>query len=186
MHALPRTLLLAVSFSSLAAFAQAEPPLLPAPYPTPAATNAAPAAPLPTDPIKFGAQFHGEIHAGTNGFGPTASFGLGFNRVAILFAPEFLVSSFGGATVNSISLALAVRIYFKERKQAAIVGFIKPEAALGAALNGGSAFGVVGVAGGAEYLLTRNLGFTIELGVRLHSAGFTLSTAGSLGIMLHT
>lgn len=181
MPTLPRAFILLV-LSSTVALAQAD--FSPAPFPPTAPIG--PVAPLPTDPIRTGIQFHAEIQGGTNGFGPSASVGIGFNRVAILFTPALLLGDAG----NSLSLAIAVRIYFKSRQMGALVGFLRPEALVGTAgsqfLGSGSIFGGLGVGGGAEYLLTRDLGFTAELGIRYLSNARALTTVASLGIMLHS
>ena len=182
-----RTLILSLCLSSLVASAQAEAPWMPLPMPaTPGPLPPQNGVVLPTDPLKFGGQFHAEVQGGTNGFGTSVSMGLGFNRVAILFTPTVLISSFA----SSLSLGVGVRIYFKSRQQGALVGFIRPEAMVGSAgsqfFGSGVFFGGIGVGGGAEYLLTRNLGFTAELGLRYLSAGQAFSTVGMLGLMLHT
>jgi hypothetical protein len=180
-----RALLFSAVLTSLPAVAQAEPAWIPAPMPTPAPLPGPPPGPLPTDPVRTGIQFHAEIQGGPNGFGPSASVGLGFNRVAILLTPGLALSS----GTNSVSLGLAARIYFKQRQMGALVGFIRPEALVGSIgstfLGSGQLFGGIGVGGGGEYLLTRNLGFTAELGLRYLSAGNALTTVFSLGIMLH-
>lgn len=177
-------LLCGLSLTSVTALAQTEAPWIPAPMPTPSTVT----TPAANEPIKFGAQFHGDLVGGTGGFGPSISLGIGFNRVALLFTPSITLNSGSSSAVNTVSLAVAVRIYFKSRQEAALVGFIRPDVALGASLTGSAAFGWVGVGGGVEYLLTRNLGFTAELGLRVvgSSLGLGLGTFGSLGIMLHT
>jgi hypothetical protein len=186
---LPRSLLLGV-LTSTAVFAQAEwSPYangqpLPAPLPNAPVAQNAPAPVDPREPVKAGVQFHAAIEGGTTGFGPSASVGIGFNRVAILLTPALLISQ----ASNLFSLGVGVRIYFKQRVQGALVGFIRPELIVGIAgsSSGSSAFfGGGGLAGGGEYLLTRNLGFTAELGVRYLSNLQALATTGSLGIMLH-
>ena len=180
-----RTLILFLCLNSVVAFAQAEAPWMPAPMPTPGPVAPPTGVVLPTDPLKFGVQFHAELQGGTNGFGTSVSVGLGFNRVAILFTPMVLISS----AANTLSLGVGVRIYFKSREQGALVGFVRPEVMVGSTgrfLGSGVLFGGIGVGGGAEYLLTRNLGFTAELGLRYLSAGQAFSTVGMLGIMLHT
>ena len=193
MRHLPRSLLLGVlCLTSTAALAQAEwSPYangqpLPAPLPGAQVAPNAQAQVDPREPVKAGVQFHAAIEGGTTGFGPSASVGIGFNRVAILVTPALLISQMS----NLFSLGVGVRIYFKQRVQGALVGFIRPELILGIAgsssFSGSSAFfGGGGLAGGGEYLLTRNLGFTAELGVRYLSNLQALATTASLGIMLH-
>jgi hypothetical protein len=176
---LPRTLLLCLLSST--ALAQTD-NWTPAPFPSspPVAVG-----PLSSDPLTTGIQFHAEIQGGTNGFGPSASVGIGFNRVALLLTPTLLLGDAG----NALSLAFSVRIYFKSRQQGALLGFLRPEAMVGTAgsnfFGSGTIFGGLGVGGGGEYLLTRNLGFTAELGVRYLSNARALTTIASLGIMLH-
>lgn len=192
MRTLPCSLFLGLlCLTSTAALAQAEwtpyatggnaPAPLPAPPPS--NLNATPQAD-PREPVRAGVQFHAAVEGGTTGFGPSASVGLGFNRVAILLTPSLLLSSMA----TSFSLGVGVRIYFKPRVQGALVGFIRPELIVGlAGTFSGTAlfFGGGGLAGGGEYLLTRNLGFTAELGLRYLSNAQALATTASIGIMLH-
>ena len=177
---LPRSVLLLCVLCSTA-FAQEN--WTPAPLP---ATTSGPVGPLPSDPLTTGVQFHAEIQGGPNGFGPSASVGVGFNRVAILLTPALQI----GSGTNLVSLAIAARIYFRKRVEGALLGFIRPELMVGSTgtqfLGAGTIFGGIGVGGGGEYLLTRNLGFTAELGLRYLSSTQSLTTIFSLGIMLHT
>lgn len=149
------------------------------------APQAAPPPPPSAGTVRTGVQFHAEVLGDLSGLGVSASVGVGFNRVAICLTPGLLVDSTG----SLISLGLSGRIYFRPRQEGALVGFIRPEAMVGAAGRGGmsfsSFFGGIGVGAGAEYLLTRNLGFTAELGIRYLSSGRGLSSTFSLGIMLH-
>ncbi|MBL8916852.1 MAG: hypothetical protein JNM17_39480 [Archangium sp.] len=167
------------------------PPLTPSPAPAPVQNNRPPADP---NAVAAGIQFHGEISGGTAGFGGAVSFGLGFNRVAILFTP-----SIGLASVNSFSsvftttLDLSVRIYLRQRTAGALVAYLRPGA--GVLINFASNLvglgGNIGFGAGGEYLLTKNLGFTAELALRLSGvSGSTITpvsvaTIGSVGIMLH-
>lgn len=176
-----------------AARAQAEwTPYATGPAPLPAPANAPLPPGDPREPVRAGIQFHAAVEGGAGfgpsastgiGFGPSVSVGIGFNRVAILFTPGLLVSSAG----SSVSLGLAVRIYFKQRVQGALVGFIRPEliVGLGGTSSGSLLFGGGGLGAGGEYLLTRNLGFTAELGLRYLSNAQALATTASLGLMLH-
>lgn len=190
-----RLFVAAVAVFSLAAWAEAEavlaPPLPPPPQPT------APVQPTvavdPNEPLRFGVQFHGDLTGGAAGLGVAASVGLGFNRVALMLTPSFVIGGF-----DFIALGFSVRIYLAPRRQGALVGFLRPEVQLGAAVSGfggGALFGSLGGGGGVEYLLTRNLGFTAELGLRYSSldparlaaglAGGYFGAFGSFGIMLH-
>ena len=184
-----------------ASFAQADP--LPLPYPPPPPQAAPqplsrpvpPPAPLtdPAAPVHAGVQFHGEFGASTTGFSASVSGGVGFNRVAILLTPSLTLAS----SLTMISLGISVRIYFANRQQGALVGFLHPAVLVGNAGNFGSSglfYGGLGLGGGIEYLLTRNLGFTAEMGIayaslnpQLGSSGFfsAFSTSGSFGLMLH-
>lgn len=194
-----------VAALSLPAFAQTPPPGNPNDWSAPPLTTTTPppsgpgpAAKPPADPnaVGMGIQFHGELSGGTAGFGGAVSFGLGFNRVAILFTP-----SIGLASVNTFSsvftttLDLSVRIYLRQRTAGALVAYLRPGA--GVLLNFAGSFvglgGNIGFGAGGEYLLTKNLGFTAELALRLSGiagSGTTstpvgVATIGSVGIMLH-
>lgn len=193
--------LCALCLSALAAQAQADGQWMPAPMPT-RAPLPGPSVPLPTDPIKLGIQFHGELlgsasGAGVTSLGLTASVGLGLNRVAFLLTPTVMLAG----SLSAISLALSVRIYFKTREQGALVGFLRPSALVGTAgsFGGfGALYGGLGLGGGGEYLVTRNLGITAELGLTFNSFGAsggpqgggsvsvaTLTTVAAVGVMLH-
>jgi len=192
-----RALFFLATCLSLIARAQADQwaPLPPPPL-APAPTSA---APLPTDPIKLGIQFHGDFQgyvtgAGASSFGVNASVGLGLNRVAFLLTPSIALAG----SVTAFALGLNVRIYFKNRQQGVLVGFLKPSALVGTVSSGFSSsavYGGLGLGGGGEYLLTRNLGITAELGISFSSIGFSagaapsgfgaLTTVGSVGVMLH-
>lgn len=122
MRHLPRSLLLGVLCSTAALaqtewspYANGQP--LPAPLPGAPVARNAPAEADPREPVKAGIQFHAAIEGGTTGFGPSASVGIGFNRVAILFTPALLISQM----TNLFSLGAGVRIYFKQRVQGALV-----------------------------------------------------------------
>lgn len=174
----------------------------PMPPPSPLAPVNANAAPLATDPIKFGIQFHGDFQglvsgAGTTSLGIGASVGIGLNRVAVLLTPGITIAG----SLSAVSLGLSVRIYLKNRQQGALVGFLRPSAQLGfigSSSGFGSSsvlYGGLGFGGGGEYLLTRNLGITAELGLVFSSLGpsfgspttglAALTTVGSVGVMLH-
>lgn len=196
MNSTTRALTLAVCcLTSLSARAQAD-GFMPAPMP-PLPVPSGPPQPLPTDPIKLGIQFHGDLGyvtgAGASSFGVGASVGLGLNRVAFLLSPSITLAG----SVTAFALGLNVRIYFKTRQQGVLVGFLKPSALLGTVGSGFSSvvYGGLGLGGGGEYLLTRNLGITAELGLTFSSVGFSsagapsgfgaLTTVGSVGVMLH-
>lgn len=187
--------LCALCLAALTAHAQADGQWVPTPAPLPG-----PAAPLPTDPIKLGIQFHGELlgsatGAGVTSLGLTASVGLGLNRLAILLTPTVMVAG----SLSAVSLALSMRIYFKTRQQGAFVGFLRPSALVGTAgsFGGfGALYGGLGLGGGGEYLVTRNLGITAELGLTFNSFAAspqgggslsvtTLTTVAAVGVMLH-
>ena len=149
----------------------------------------------PADALTTGVQFHGELSGGTAGFGGAASVGIGFNRVAILLTPTIAVTGTTSAVVSP-SLDVSVRIYLKQRVAGTLVGFLRPGAGVFfATAPGGGSIGVGGTIGfgaGGEYLLTKNLGFTVELALRYSgtTAGpvtglFGFNTIGSVGIMLH-
>ncbi|MFT3712404.1 MAG: hypothetical protein QM817_32555 [Archangium sp.] len=191
----------AVMLSAEAAFAQNPPPggTNPNEWSAPPMTGAPVAkAVVPAgDVVGTGMQFHGEISGGTAGFGGSASFGIGFNRVAILFTPAITLTG-ANTAVFTTSIEVSVRIYLKQRAAGALVGYLHPGAGLLVSTAGGSGLGLGGTVGfgaGAEYLLTKNLGFNVELGLRLSgtSAGintttglFGINTAGTVGIVLHT
>ena len=201
MNSTTRALTLAVCcLTSLSARAQAD-GFMPAPMPSPAPLPlpSGPPQPLPTDPIKLGIQFHGDFQglvttgAGASSFGVGASVGLGLNRVAFLLSPSITLAG----SVTAFALGLNVRIYFKTRQQGVLVGFLKPSALVGTVGSGffSAVYGGLGLGGGGEYLLTRNLGITAELGITFSSVGFgsagapsgfgALTTVGSVGVMLH-
>lgn len=189
--------------SAFSAFAQTPPPGNPNDWSAPPLTNPAPApAPAngtrpPADPnaIAAGIQFHGELSGGTAGFGGAVSFGLGFNRVAILFTPSISLASVNTtSSVFSTTLDLSVRIYLRQRTTGALVAYLRPGAGvlLSFAGNFVGLGGNIGFGAGVEYLLTKNLGFTAELALRLSGiAGggvgtpVGVATIGSVGIMLH-
>jgi hypothetical protein len=162
------------------------PPITAAP-----ATKVVPAG----DVVGTGLQFHGEVSGGTAGFGGAASFGIGFNRVAILFTPTLTVAGTSTA-VFTTTLDVSVRIYLKQRAAGALVGYLRPGAGVLFTTTGGSTGigGTIGFGAGAEYMLTRNLGFNVELGLRYAgtTAGpavtglFGVNTVGTVGIVLHT
>lgn len=186
---------------SAAAFAQNPPPggTNPNEWSAPPMTGAPPVkAVVPAgDAVTTGMQFHGEISGGTAGFGGAASFGIGFNRVAILFTPTITLTG-ANVAIFTTSIEVSVRIYLKQRAAGALVGYLHPGAGLLFSTAGGGGIGIGGTVGfgaGAEYLLTKNLGFNVELGLRLSgtTAGITtttglfgINTAGTVGIVLHT
>ena len=158
---------------------------------------AKPAPAVNPDAVGVGIQFHGEVSGGTSGFGGAASFGIGFNRVAILFTPTLSLAA-NNVSLFVTTLDLSVRIYLRQRTANALVAYLRPGAGVlfGVAVGGGvgSSFGGgFNLGAGAEYLMTKNLGFTIELALRVTAltAGSVtttpvgLNTVGSVGIMLH-
>jgi hypothetical protein len=136
------------------------------------------------DTLRFGVQFHGELTGGTAGFGGSTSIGFGLARFALLLTPSLTLAP----NANVFSLDLSARIYFAARQAGVLAGYIRPGA--GVAFLGSTILGNASLGGGGEYLLTRNLGFTAELSVRVGAApgalsGVVLNTIGSVGIMLH-
>jgi len=121
----------------------------------------------------------------------SASFGLGL-------APVFSYLAAGeGATASSalaLGLGVSLSLYFAERRAQRFVGFLRPEVVLGQTLISGlepTLLFKAGVAVGAEYLLTGNLGFSAELGASGGTApgvaapGVRVSVGGALGVVLH-
>jgi hypothetical protein len=121
----------------------------------------------------------------------SASFGLGL-------APVFSYLTVGEGTTASSALALglgvSLSVYFAERRAQRLVGFLRPEVVLGQTLSTGLEPRLLfkaGVAVGAEYLLTGNLGFSAELGASGGTAlvgpatGVRVSVGGTLGVVLH-
>lgn len=136
--------------------------------------------------LRPGLQFHGEVLGGTSGLGASVSFGIGLSRVAVLFSPSVLANG----TASRFGLDLSVRVYFVPRQQGVLAGYLRPGAGGGfTSASGGPlvAFGSVFLAGGVEYLLTRTLGFSAELGLRVGGAAGTplaLDTVAAFGIVL--
>lgn len=137
------------------------------------------------DLLRSGMQFHGEFFGGTSGLGASVSFGFGSSRVAVLLSPSIVVST----PLIHLGLDLSVRIYLHPRQQGVLSGFLRP--GVGAGVTGATtlaAFGNVFVSAGGEYLLTRNLGFSAELGLRLGGvvgSPLALDTIAAFGVMLH-
>jgi hypothetical protein len=155
----------------------------PPPAPAPARVRA-PVTMLVANPdaVRFGIQFHGEVTGGTSGFGGAVSLGIGFNRVAILFTPAISAVD----NVAAVSLDLAVRIYLHARQAGVLVGYLRPGFGVGTA--GMNALVQANFGAGVEYVLTRNLGLTAELGLRVAGGANTraqLHTIGAVGVMLH-
>ena len=106
-----------VAVFAASAFAQTPPPGNPNDWSAPPMTGAPVAKPAPAvnpDAVGVGIQFHGEVSGGTSGFGGAASFGIGFNRVAILFTPTLSLAA-NNVSLFVTTLDLSVRIYLRQR-----------------------------------------------------------------------
>lgn len=155
-----------------------------------------PKADTPEHTVTNGAQLNANLAGSTGGIALSTELGYGNSRFSISLAPSLAWGAVRSTSEVVATVALTSRIFFSERSAGQITGFFRPEVLLGSLASFGSGSlgispqdigGGAGLFGGAEYLVSRHLGITIETGGKMLTNGTAVAFVfgGAVGIMLH-